>query len=148
MWGRRIFPWGRRWKLGLTLFAEGRHLSLLLEGSPVTPPSPSIHPSHPLSIHSPLLPHADLPCWITQECAPYFPSPLLLFSSSFSPCPITNSFLALPSFSSHLPTHSACFSTHPTQLSPISLFLINHPFMTPVEKLLNYHTFTMSLVRT
>lgn len=74
--------------------------------------------------------------------------PLLLFSSSFSPCPITNSFLALPSFSSHLPTHSACFPTYPTHLSPISLFLINHPFMTPVEKLLNYHTFMMSLLRT
>lgn len=46
------------------------------------------------------------------------------FSSSpphAPPCPITNSFLALPSFSSHLPTHSACFPTHPAHLSPISL---------------------------
>lgn len=71
-----FFPWGRRWKLGLTLSAEGRHLSLsahLLEGSPITPPPfPCTHPSHPLSIHSPSLPHADLLCWITQECTPPF----------------------------------------------------------------------------
>ena len=122
-----FFPWGRRWKLGLTLSAKGRHLSLsphLLEGSPVTPPPlPSIHPSHPLSIHLPPLPCAAPPCWITQECAPSLPTPSLLSSLSFSLRPVTNSSLGPPSFPSHLPSHSACFRLASTHLSPLSLHL-------------------------
>lgn len=138
-----FFPWGRRWKLGLTLSVKGRHLSLsphhLLEGSPVTPPP--VHPSHPLSIHSPsshcILLHIGPLCWITRN-----PQPLSL---SFSLHPITNS----PPLPLHFPPTLLPFASHPpTSRSPFSLSPINHPYITPVAKLLNYHTFVMSLVRT
>lgn len=82
-------------------------------------PSFSLHPSIPPSVDP--LPAAPS-CWSTVLNHPgmcsLFPYPLLLLTL---PRPITNSFLALPSFSSHLPTHSACSPTHPTHLSPISL---------------------------
>lgn len=65
-------------------------------------------------------------------------SPLLLFSSLFSPCPITNSFPALSLFIFLPPSHPLCVlssSPHPF-VTHLSLFLINHPFMTPVEKII------------
>lgn len=72
----------------------------------------------PPSIHPTLCPSTPRRSLVLNHPGMCSLSPL---PSSFSPCPITNSFLALPSFSSHRPTHSACFPTHPTHLSPISL---------------------------
>lgn len=80
---------------------------------------PSIHPT--LCPSTPrrslaLIYRAESPRNVLPRPTPFSSSP------PHSPlCPITNSFLALPSFSSHLPTHSACFPAHPTLLSPISL---------------------------
>lgn len=80
---------------------------------------PSIHPT--LCPSTPrcslmLIYRAESPRNVLPISLPPFPpSPLLLL---ILPRPITNSFLALPSFSSHLPTHSACFRTHPPICHP------------------------------
>lgn len=111
----------------------------LARGEPCHPSScPSIPPSvHPLAIVT-LHPPSHWSTVLNHQEPP--PPPL-----SFSLHPITNS----PPLPLHFPPTLLPFASHPpTTRSPFSLSPINHPYITPVAKLLNYHTFVMSLVRT
>lgn len=102
----------------------------------------------PSSIHPALCPSTRHPSLMLIYCAESPrnapPSPAL---PSHSPSTLS---LIRPLLPLSSPTHSASFRLTSTHFS-LPLFPpspINHPFMTPVAKLLNYHTFVMILVRT
>jgi len=113
--------------------------------SPQTSIPPSVHPlAGPPSRRSTVLNHPGM-----RPPPPPLP---VLSSLSFSLHPVTNSSLAPTSLPSHLPFPPLLLCLLSTRqhssLSPFSPSLINHPYMTPGVKLLNYHTFVMSRVRT
>lgn len=104
-------------------------------------PHPSFtlhHPSHPLSIHSLMLNHPGmqsiLPFPLSSRLSPSVPS--LIYPLLSLPFP--------PTFPPTLPIFD---SRHPF-LTPLFPSLINHPYMIPEAKLLNYHIFVMTLART
>lgn len=112
---------------------------------------------YPTSIHPTLCPstrHPSLMLLCHAE-SPRNALPLSLPPSTFFPSrsPSTPSLIhpSLPppllSLPPSLPLSLLSHRLHPS-LSPFSPSLINHPYMTPVAKLLNYHTFVMSLQRT